>query len=58
MVEWVEEGEAPEKIVAAKYIDDDSSNGLNFTRPICAYPREITYKGEGSIWNATNFECV
>jgi len=58
MVKWVEEGEAPEKIVAAKYIDDDSSNGLNFTRPICAYPREIAYKGEGSIWNATNFECV
>ncbi|GAA6031916.1 hypothetical protein JCM8097_003335 [Rhodosporidiobolus ruineniae] len=57
MVKWVEEGIAPDKIIAAKYVDDDASNGVNFTRPICPYPAEITYLGNGSIWNATSFEC-
>lgn len=57
MVQWVEEGIAPSKIIATKYVDDDSSNGVNFTRPICMYPQEITYTGNGSIWNATNFDC-
>lgn len=57
MVQWVEEGVAPSKIVATKYVDDDVSNGVNFTRPLCMYPQQIIYTGSGSIWNATSFDC-
>jgi feruloyl esterase len=35
---WVERGTAPERIVAAKYIDDDPKRGVAATRTLCAYP--------------------
>ena len=35
IVRWVEEGVAPELFVAAAYNDGISSNGVNYTRPIC-----------------------
>ena len=57
MIKWVEEGTAPDQLVAVKYIDDDVSSGVNFTRPLCAFPSEITYSGNGSIWNATSYSC-
>jgi len=27
------------------------------TRPLCAYPEQARYKGEGSIEDAANFTC-
>ncbi len=32
---WVEEGLTPEKLIAAKYIDNDAEQGAAFTRPLC-----------------------
>lgn len=57
MVRWVEQGIAPDMITAVKYNNDDAREGVNFTRPLCPYPKEITYSGSGDIWNATNFSC-
>ena len=36
MVDWVEEGKAPEKIIAARYTNNNATLGVNFTRPLCA----------------------
>jgi feruloyl esterase len=49
LVAWVEEGKAPERIVA--------SGGAvpNRTRPLCPYPKQAVYKGTGSIDDAANF---
>ncbi|MFN0105362.1 MAG: tannase/feruloyl esterase family alpha/beta hydrolase [Bryobacteraceae bacterium] len=46
---WVEQGIAPERIVAAR---------TGRTRPLCAYPQTARYKGTGSTDEAANFECV
>ncbi len=55
---WVENGVAPKKIVAAKYVNDKPVEGVAFTRPLCAYPNIAKYKGSGSMDLAANFVCA
>jgi feruloyl esterase len=54
---WVEEGVAPERIVAVKYVNNQPAQGIQRTRPLCAYPKVAVYKGTGSTDDAANFEC-
>ncbi len=56
MIRWVEEGEAPEKIIATRF--DTSGTVVVRQRPVCAYPAQAAYEGSGSIDNAANFSCV
>ncbi len=35
MVQWVEEGVAPDTLTAANYVGNNVSNGVGFTRPLC-----------------------
>jgi feruloyl esterase len=50
---WVEQGKAPERIVAAHL----SGGRVDRTRPLCAYPQVSRYNGSGSIDDAANFTC-
>jgi len=50
---WVEEGKAPESIVASHSTDGK----IDRTRPLCSYPQTAKYKGTGSIDDAANFVC-
>ena len=54
---WVEQGVAPERIVAVKYVNNQPAKGIQRTRPLCAYPKTAVYKGTGSTDDAANFEC-
>jgi feruloyl esterase len=56
-MQWVEKGEAPERILATKYQDDDASKPVLRTRPLCAYPRIARWAGQGSTDEAKNFVC-
>lgn len=56
--QWVEKGIVPSAIVAAKFVDDDPSKGVKFTRPLCPYPQTAQYKGSGDTNDAANFACV
>jgi len=58
LVRWVEEGIAPEQIIAAKFTDDDPAQGVARTRPLCPYPQVARYTGSGSIDDAVNFACA
>ena len=55
---WVEQGKAPDAIVAAAYVNGDPGAGLLRTRPLCPYPKLATWKGAGSADIAENFNCV
>ncbi len=56
---WVEQGIAPERIVATKHKSDlDPNSEVLRTRPLCAYPSVAHYKGSGSIEDAGNFVCA
>jgi hypothetical protein len=51
VVDWVEQGRAPDSVVAT---------GTAFpgrSRPLCAFPKHAHYKGAGSADDAANFEC-
>ena len=66
LVRWVEQGEAPQAIVASAR-GAGNAGGVNAelptdwsakrTRPLCAYPTVATYKGAGSAEEAASFSC-
>jgi Tannase and feruloyl esterase len=54
VVRWVEQGIAPDKIVASH-----STHGVvDMTRPLCPYPKMARWNGSGSTNDAANFVCV
>lgn len=55
--EWVEQGRAPERITAAKYVQDEPSLGVQMTRPICPLPKLPKYSGSGDPNLASSFVC-
>ncbi len=55
---WVEQGIAPERIVATQYVDNDVSKGIARERPLCVYPKVARYSGKGDIDAAANFACA
>jgi hypothetical protein len=57
LVKWVEEGDAPEKIIATKFVNNDPTQAVAFTRPICAYPELPRYQGKGNTNDAASFVC-
>lgn len=53
LVNWVENGIAPEQILA----QTTSGGVVTRTRPLCPYPQTAIYKGSGSTDDAANFRC-
>jgi feruloyl esterase len=49
---WVENGVAPDRLVATKYQDDGT---VARTRPVYPYPTVARYDGSGSVDDAANF---
>jgi feruloyl esterase len=54
VIKWVEQGVAPEKILATKF---DAAGKPTRSRPVCPFPAEAAYKGSGDINDAANFAC-
>lgn len=50
---WVEEGQAPDRIIASRVTDGRTDR----TRPLCPYPRRAIYLGSGSTDEEASFEC-
>ena len=57
LVRWVEKGVPPDKIIATKFIDDDSAKGVVMTRVLCPYPQVAKWTGKGDVKSADNFVC-
>ncbi len=51
VVDWVENGKAPDSVTATGRAYPGRS------RPLCAYPAHAQYKGQGNPEDAANFEC-
>jgi feruloyl esterase len=55
---WVEQGAAPDRIIATKYRTDGvPSSGVARTRPLCPYSQVARCRGSGSIDDAASFVC-
>jgi predicted SnoaL-like aldol condensation-catalyzing enzyme len=55
LITWVEQGQAPGPIVAARRT---AALSVDRTRPLCPYPQEAVFGGRGSTDQATSFRCV
>lgn len=55
---WVEQRNAPDKIVATSYVNGDPTQGVAFQRPLCPFPQFAKYKGTGGTTSAASFACV
>jgi feruloyl esterase len=53
LVRWVEEGVAPDSIVASGRV-----GGADIQRPVCRYPLVARYRGAGDVNAAASFTCV
>jgi feruloyl esterase len=51
VVDWVQQGKAPESVIATGKAFPGRS------RPLCAYPRHAQYDGHGDTQDAKNFSC-
>ena len=56
MVNWVEQGQAPDAIAASAAANNASFP--NRKRPLCPYPKFAKYKGSGSLEDAASFTCA
>jgi hypothetical protein len=54
LVEWVEQGIAPEQLIAKA---GQASPWPGRSRPICMYPKVARYSGQGSFEDASSFRC-
>jgi hypothetical protein len=52
LVEWVEQGKAPDQIIAR-----GTTVFPGRSRPLCAYPAHAQYVGSGDVEDARNFAC-
>ena len=55
---WVEQGIAPDKLIATHYVNNVPAQGVQFQRPLCPYPERGQYVGKGDPNDAANFRCV
>jgi feruloyl esterase len=51
---WVEHGKAPDAIPAATKADSATPHSL----PLCPYPRQARYSGNGTVTDPANWRCV
>ena len=51
--QWVEEKKAPERIVAAHRVAEK----VDWTHPLCSYPKIAIYSGKGDPKDAMNYAC-
>jgi feruloyl esterase len=58
LVNWVERGKAPSEIVATKFVNNQSSQGVERTRPLCAYPASAIWDRKGDPAVAESYRCV
>ena len=56
LVDWVENKNAPDSIVATRYTDPSGAT-VAMERPICTYPKVPTYQG-GDATKASSFLCL
>jgi feruloyl esterase len=57
LLEWRENGTAPESIIATKFNNDTVTAGIRRQRPICMFPKQAKYTGKGDSDIADNWHC-
>lgn len=56
LIDWVENDAAPNTLLGTQYVNN-TGPGISFQRPICPYPSEAIWTGQGDWKNASNWQC-
>ncbi len=56
--QWVENGVAPEGIVATKYTNDDPTQPTLRTMPLCSFPTQAHLTAGGDVNRAASWSCA
>lgn len=54
---WVENRIPPESIIATKFLQDNTSQGVVRTMPLCTFPEQARYRGNGDFNEAGNWSA-
>ncbi len=57
LMNWVENGVAPDAIIATKYVNDTASDGILRQRPLCPYPQKAYLRPGTTESVAANWQC-
>ncbi|KAF2118009.1 putative ferulic acid Esterase/Feruloyl esterase [Lophiotrema nucula] len=57
LTNWVENGTAPDSVIATKWTNDTEHTTVLRQRPICRYPEQAKYTGSGDPNQADSWEC-
>jgi Tannase and feruloyl esterase len=55
---WVEQGVAPDQIIATHYVNNNAASGIAFQRPLCPFPEVPRLVANGNPADADSFKCV
>ncbi len=58
LAHWVEDGAAPDQIIATSYREDDPTKGIAAQRPWCPHPAVARYSGQGARTEAASYACT
>ncbi|KAM0206202.1 hypothetical protein ACHAQI_008501 [Fusarium lateritium] len=58
IVRWVEKGIAPDAIIGTAYVNGTKSEGIDFKRRHCRWPRRNVFSGTGDYRNEDSWNCV
>ncbi|KAF5657229.1 feruloyl esterase [Fusarium heterosporum] len=56
IVDWVEKGRAPSSLTGTKFVNDTQSEGIDFQRKHCLYPKKQEYVG-GDPKKLSSWQC-
>lgn len=57
LMSWVENGTAPNQIIATKWRNDTLQDRVLRQRPLCMFPKQAVYRGHGDVNQAANWVC-
>ena len=57
LMAWVENGIAPDYIVATNFFNNSDPKTLKHNRKICPYPQQAKYSGSGNSSHEDNWDC-
>lgn len=55
---WVEDGKAPDRLLATRFKADSPAQGVLRTRPLCPYPKVAKWSGHGDRDRADSWSCA
>jgi feruloyl esterase len=58
LMNWVEHGTAPQKLIATRFKGGDAKQGVEMQRPLYPYPAEAAWDGKGDTNSAASFRPV